>query len=112
MERQFPVGYDEMHILSTHMLAAVERGDWERVAELEKQIAAIRDLLMDHPVPLDASPEAIEEQKRLLSAIILNQQSTASQAQDKLEELRELIDTTSNQRRVGAAYGGDSDSSN
>lgn len=103
---EFPAGYEEMRILSAHMLAAVERDDWRRVAELESQIAALRDHLKTHPVPVTASPEAIAEQKRIISDIILSHQRVSEQALPLLDELRLQLESTNNQRRVNQAYGG------
>ncbi|KYC29294.1 protein of unknown function [Sterolibacterium denitrificans] len=104
-----PVGYQEMHILSAHMLAAVERNDWDRVIELENQIAALRDHLIAHPVPVTASEEEIAEQRRLIRQIILDHESVRHQAQPKLEETRQQLGTAANQRRVDQAYGSNDD---
>lgn len=99
-----PLGYDEMYILSAHMLAAVERDDWDRVQELETQIVALRDHLQAHPVPVDASPEALTEQRKKISAIILNQQCVLDQARPRMEEIRRQLDSTRTQRRVNEVY--------
>ena len=104
-----PVGYQEMYILSAHMLAAVERNDWDRVLELESQVAALRDHLIAHPVPVTASEEAIAEQKRLISEIILNHETVRRQAQPRLEEARQQLGSATNQRRVDQAYGSGKD---
>ncbi len=101
--------YQEMRALSARMVEAAHADDWESLAELEKQVAALRNgLIADEQVLAAAHTPAAEElvqQAQLIQSILANQDEVARHTQPRLEEMRRLLGDATSRRRLDQAYG-------
>lgn len=98
--------YEEIATLSTRMVDAADENDWEALSELERHVAALRDVLMASE---DAGLSTLEmEQKRILiQRILANDARVRERTEPWMEQVRRFLGASANQRRVANAYGTD-----
>ncbi len=97
--------YQEMHELAAHMVRAAHADDWERLAELETRIAALRDSLAADSPTASTAPDDLAQQARLIQEILAAHEEVARRTQPALDEMRRLLGDATSRRRLDQAYG-------
>lgn len=98
-----------MRELSAMMVTAAHADDWERLAELEGQVAVLRDALSANantPATIATNEaEDLARQSELILSILSNHEEVLRHTHPKLAEVRQLLDDASARRRIDQAYG-------
>jgi flagellar protein FliT len=98
-------GYRRVAELSTQMLAAARRGDWDALVDVERccrtEIDALR-ALGEHPL----TPAEREEKQRILLRLLADDAEIRDLAQPRMKRLQDMLAAAGNARRLRASYGG------
>lgn len=102
--------YESMSELSAQMVEAATTNDWDRLCELEGQVARLRDRLIVED-PITAAPrldEATRARKiALIRKLLADDREIRSHAEPWMESVRVLLSGSARQRAVQNAYGAD-----
>ncbi|MDT3668879.1 MAG: flagellar protein FliT [Aromatoleum sp.] len=101
--------FESMATTSANMLGAARANDWDRLATLEREVAALRDELM-RIEPNGRQSEALGEGEQLRKAALVaqmldNDREIRRHVEPWLASTRKLLSGSSRERAVRAAYG-------
>lgn len=98
--------YERMDALSGAMVRAAQAQDWDRLADLEHEVAALRDALALRDVPPD-SLSALERTRKvaLIHRILDNDAEVRRHTEPWMEHVRRLLAGAHATRSVARAYG-------
>ncbi|AVJ18168.1 flagella biosynthesis regulatory protein FliT [Serratia rhizosphaerae] len=107
MERQQQLLSVYQHIagLSAQMLALAQNGDWDRLVELELTYVTAVEKTADFSDVMASSMALQELLRHKLQQILDNETQLRALLQQRLTELKSLIDRSTRQSAVNAAYG-------
>jgi flagellar protein FliT len=98
--------YENVAMLTGHMLDAARSGDWARLVELEshcsRQVQTLRD---DYPPALLAG-EQRDRKVDLITRILANDREIRALTEPWMTRLSALINSTGAERKLSQAYGG------
>jgi len=98
--------YENMSQISLHMVDAARANDWDRLCELETQVAKLRDQLMAQPKTPPVRDEAARTRKlTLIKQILDDDREIRSHAEPWMENVRVLLAGNARQKAVQKAYG-------
>lgn len=100
--------YESMGLLSSQMLEAAQANDWDRLCELEREVADLRDRLQREDPPSDqiSLDEANRQRKiRLIRQILADDREIRSHTSPWMENVKTLLAGNARQRSVHQAYG-------
>lgn len=99
--------YEEIRALSSHMVDAARSNDWERLVELERRVAALRDEMMANAgFGLDASlgtPE-IDRRRGLIQQILEDDAEIRRHTEPWMEHVRQFLGSQNRRKQVQHAY--------
>ncbi|UYU30622.1 flagella biosynthesis regulatory protein FliT [Siccibacter colletis] len=93
-----------LHALSNTMLNLAHSGKWDELIEQEVKYVTLVETIARNPV----SPGNIvhqEQARQLLTKVLGNEAELRTLLQQRMDELRELIDQTGRQKSVSTTYG-------
>ncbi|AML58039.1 Flagellar protein FliT [Serratia rubidaea] len=107
MERQQQLlsAYQQITTLSAQMLALAQNGDWERLVELELSYVTAVEKTADFSDVMASSMALQELLRHKLQQILDNETQLRALLQQRLTELKSLIDRSTRQSAVNATYG-------
>ncbi len=97
--------YAAVAALGGRMLAAAEAGDWDRLAELERQCAAHIDTLRRGEAPAQLDPAGRQAKADCIRRILADDQRIRDLTMPWLAHLSALLGNAGAQRRLAGAYG-------
>lgn len=98
--------YERMGELTTSMVGAARDNDWDRLCELERELADLRDWLRGH----DAAPARLDETARqrkiqLIKSMLADDREIRRHTEPWMEDVRKLLASGSRARSLEATYG-------
>ncbi|WP_246265783.1 flagellar protein FliT [Aromatoleum diolicum] len=101
--------FESMSTISTTMLEVARANDWDRLAELEREMGQIRNELMRiEPDPRENAKLSRAEQEHkasLIAGMLENDREIRRHVEPWLASTRKLLSGTALERAVRAAYG-------
>lgn len=96
--------YETVSEITGHMLQAAQSRDWERLVELESDVARHIQVLKDSEPP-QLSGELRVRKVRIVHEILAHDRAIRDLVSPWMAELANLINSTGSQRRLSKAYG-------
>lgn len=98
--------YERMSELTDQMVQAARDNDWDRLCELEQQLAGLREWLVRH----DAQPARLNETERqrkveLIKRMLADDREVRRHTEPWMEDVRKLLATGNRARNLQATYG-------
>lgn len=98
--------YEEMSALSAQMVEAAQAQDWDRLIELERSVAEIRDALIAEG---DSNANLTDTERTLKAALIQrildDDAEIRRHTEPWMEHVREFLLNANQRRRIENAYG-------
>ena len=96
--------YEQMSMLSSRMVEAARRNDWERLIDLEQSVAGLREVLLrddgHHVVPTDSS-----RKRDLIQRILRDDAEVRRHTEPWMEQVRHLLTGNFHESSVSRRYG-------
>jgi flagellar protein FliT len=96
--------YEEMSVLSMHMVQAAHAHDWERLVGLEKSVAALRNKLPKEEDNAALSPQELMHKRTLIQGILENDADVRTCTEPWMEQLKKFLGHGGRRKRVKTAY--------
>ncbi len=96
--------WQALHALSKTMLALAHSEQWDELIEHEVKYVQLIESLANNPIS-PGNHQRQDEAKALLSKILANEAELKILLQNRLFELRDLIDQAGRQKSLNNAYG-------
>lgn len=93
-----------LHALSKTMLALAHSEKWDELIDHEVKYVQLVENIANNPIS-PGNPKRQDEAKALLSKILANEAELKILLQNRLFELRDLIDQAGRQKSLNNAYG-------
>jgi flagellar protein FliT len=100
--------YEEMSALSAQMVDAARAQEWDRLIDLEKRVAELREMLMAENPATPLSPAEIEVKRVLIQRILDDDAEIRRHTEPWMEKVRRLLGDTTRRQQVERAYGASS----
>jgi flagellar protein FliT len=97
--------YQQMNALSARMVEAARANDWERLIDLERNVAALRDTLMAEDNNATLAPDEIEQKRRLIQNILQDDAEVRRYTEPWMEQVRQFLGGGKRKLQVDKAYG-------
>ena len=96
--------YEQMRALSGLMVEAARANDWERLVDLENDVAALRDkLIADEGGQL--APGEVEQKRHLIRTILQDDAEVRRHTEPWMEHVRQFLGGAARKQRIDRAYG-------
>ena len=96
----------ELLALYQQMYAAAESGDWDSLADFEREAAAVRRTAEKNSQPVALSPDDAAMLQQLITEILDLDRAIRLHAEPALESTRKLLSGSVKGRAMRNAYGG------
>lgn len=96
--------YEEMNGLSSRMVDAARANDWDRLIELERAVAALRDTLMSEDDNASLGIAEIERKRFLIQSILDDDAEVRRHTEPWMEQVRKFLGQGNLQRKMEQAY--------
>ena len=99
--------YESMSELTANMVVAAREQDWDRLCELEREVAALRERLMiADPVgaPMQLDPQSRERKLSLIRRMLDDDRSIRSYTEPWMDSVRRLLSSGRREQSVRMAY--------
>ena len=96
--------YEQMSALSTRMVEAARANDWEKLIDLERAVASLRNTLMDD----DSTPSDLTEATRkrdLIQRILKDDAEVRRHTEPWMEQVRQFLSGGARKQQVDKLYG-------
>jgi flagellar protein FliT len=100
--------YKEICALSAQMVEAARANDWERLADLEGNVAALRDSLMDEDDNTSLSLPELDLKHGLIQRILDDDAEIRRHTEPWMEQVRRFLGGRTSRERLERNYGGGS----
>jgi flagellar protein FliT len=100
--------YETMCDVSTQMVEAARANDWDRLTNLEQDVARLRDTLAandSQPAPAPLSPEERARKVQLIRRILADDAEVRSCTEPWMNNVRKYLGAGARSRSVRQAYG-------
>ncbi|MCX8087003.1 MAG: flagellar protein FliT [Rhodocyclaceae bacterium] len=97
--------YEQMCALSAKMVEAARAHDWERLVDLERAVAALRDTLMRES-EAQSDPRIVERKRELIQRILQDDAEIRRHTEPWMEQVRRFLSSGAKKRQIDRAYGG------
>lgn len=97
--------YEQMSALSARMVEAAKANDWERLIDLERAVASLRDTLMRDAADGATDPSEVERKRDLIRRILQDDAEVRRHTEPWMEQVRQFLTGDARKRRVDRAYG-------
>lgn len=97
--------YEALGRVSHDMVAAARANDWDRLAELDRQMTATREAIARQPEDGALDDAALLRRAALISAILQNNGEVRRHVDPWMASTRKLLASGERERTVRAAYG-------
>lgn len=97
--------YEQMCALSNRMVEAARANDWERLIDLERAVAGLRDTLLKDADDGDTNPREAEKKRDLIRRILQDDAEVRRHTEPWMEHVRRFLNGGAKKRQVDRAYG-------
>lgn len=97
--------YEQMSALSARMVEAARANDWERLIDLERTVAGLRDSLMQEADNATADPREAEKKRDLIRQILQDDAEVRRHTEPWMEHVRRFLSGGARKQQVDRAYG-------
>lgn len=97
--------YEQMCALSARMVEAARAHDWERLVDLERSVASLRDILMKEADDANADPGEAARKRDLIQRILRDDAEVRRHTEPWMEQVRRFLSGDARKRQVDRAYG-------
>lgn len=97
--------YEEMQLLSAHMVEAAQAHEWDRLIDLETRVAALRQTLMGNGSSVQLSATEVEAKRLLIQRILDDDAEIRRHTEPWMEHVRQFLGSTNRRKEVERAYG-------
>ncbi len=97
--------YEQMSALSARMVEAARTSDWERLIDLERAVASLRETLIREPENGAMPPEEAERRRELIRRILQDDAEVRRHTEPWMERVRRFLAGGARKRQVDRAYG-------
>ncbi|MDD5297978.1 MAG: flagellar protein FliT [Rhodocyclaceae bacterium] len=97
--------YETMGEISTRMVEAAQANDWDRLVELEKNVAHLRDVLRQEDHPLSLSSEERARKLRLIHRILDADAEVRRHTEPWMAQVRVFLGSVARERKIRQTYG-------
>jgi flagellar protein FliT len=102
--------YQEISVLSSQMVEAAQKHDWERLVHLEKAIAVLRNTLLSGADSVVLSAEERDAKGALIQRILDDDAEIRRHTEPWMERVRKFLGHGAKRHLVERAYGASSSS--
>lgn len=96
--------YEQMSALSTRMVEAARANDWEKLIDLERAVASLRNtLLNDDGAPSD--PDEAARKRDLIQRILKDDAEVRRHTEPWMEQVRRFLSGGARKQQVDKLYG-------
>jgi len=96
--------YEELSALSRRMVEAARMNDWDRLIELERDVASLRNTLMGIDDDRLSSLE-IQRKRVLIETILDDDAEVRRHTEPWMEQVRQFLGASVSQQKIERAYG-------
>lgn len=96
--------YEQMCALSARMVEAARANDWERLIDLERAVAGLRDTLAQEANGA-SDPREAERKRDLIRRILQDDAEVRRHTEPWMEHVRRFLNGGTKKRQVDRAYG-------
>ncbi|WP_105654813.1 flagella biosynthesis regulatory protein FliT [Cronobacter dublinensis] len=96
--------WQALYALSNTMLSLANSGQWDELIEQEVKYVALVEAIASNPVEPDNSVFQ-EKAREMLTKVLANEAALKTKLQERMEELRVLIEHNGNQKSLVSTYG-------
>lgn len=100
--------FEALHAQSLRMVAAAQANDWDRLAEIEREMAQLRDHILAQQGNADASPTldpaTARRKAELIAAMLAHDAEVRRHVEPWLASARKLLTSNKRGRAARAAY--------
>ena len=100
--------YKEICALSAQMVEAAQANDWDRLVGLERNVASLRDCLIDDDDNTSLSNQELDLKHGLIQRILDDDAEIRRHTEPWMEQVRRFLGGRSMRDRVEHTYGGNS----
>jgi flagellar protein FliT len=97
--------YEQMCALSARMVEAARANDWERLVDLERSVAGLRETLMKDADGGSADPQEAARKRDLIQRILRDDAEVRRHTEPWMEQVRRFLSGDARKRQVDQAYG-------
>jgi flagellar protein FliT len=97
--------YEQMCALSTRMVEAARANDWERLIDLERSVACLRDTLAKDAENGSIDPRDAEKRRAMIQRILKDDAEVRLHTEPWMEQVRRFLSGDVRKRQVDRAYG-------
>ena len=96
--------WQNLLMVSKAMLDLARQGEWDALVEQEVKYLQVVENIAKNPIPISSTLES-DRARLILEQVLAHEEELKSLLYARMEELRQLINNTGNQRSVTTAYG-------
>lgn len=96
--------YEQMSALSTRMVEAARANDWERLIDLERAVASLRNTLLDDEGTSADATEAARK-RDLIQRILKDDAEVRRHTEPWMEQVRRFLSGGARKQQVDKLYG-------
>jgi flagellar protein FliT len=96
--------YEEMNLLSSRMVEAARRGDWDSLIEIERGVTSLRNTLMATPEDSNAPATDVARRRSLIQCILEDDAEVRRHTEPWMEHVRKYLGDSQRRRDVTKAY--------
>lgn len=97
--------YEQMCALSNRMVEAARANDWERLIDLERAVADLRETLTKDGGNAAADPREAEIKRAMIQRILKDDAEVRRHTEPWMEHVRRFLNGDARKRQVDRAYG-------
>lgn len=97
--------YEQMCALSTRMVDAARANDWERLIDLERAVASLRETLLKEADNGSSNPREAEKKRELIQRILRDDAEVRLHTEPWMEQVRRFLTGNVRKKQVDRVYG-------
>lgn len=97
--------YEQMCALSTRMVEAARANDWDRLIDLERAVADLRDTMMNEAEDGNIDPRNADKKRAMIQRILKDDAEVRRHTEPWMEQVRRFLSGDVKKRQIDRAYG-------
>lgn len=97
--------YEQMRALSGLMVEAARANDWDRLIDLENNVATLRNRLIAEEGGGQLAPDEVEQKRHLIRTILQDDAEVRRHTEPWMEHVRQFLGGEARKQRIDRAYG-------
>ncbi|MDO8959094.1 MAG: flagellar protein FliT [Rhodocyclaceae bacterium] len=97
--------YEQMCALSSRMVEAARANDWDRLIDLERAVADLRDTLATDAESASPDPRDARKKRDMIQRILKDDAEVRRHTEPWMEQVRRFLSGDVKKRQIDRAYG-------